>query len=688
MSGVNKSILFIDDDRIICELIDEILTKEGYETYTAYSGLSGLNLALTFRPTIIILDVLMPKLNGWEVLKLLKFDDRTRHIPVIVATASNLPDDKNKAYSLGAESFLQKPFTSKELLDVLNSMKFPEKAVNKPHLHYHVLASSAQEALEIASREWDVDISRLDVEKLESKVSFSNRVSILMVTLRDTGISNEIPDLDAIFEQMDLDIKSIAEKSTDIAKLTGGEDEFIQELQAEIAPPIEVSVSDDEMKAYLSLRYIDRDIKSEDVFRCLANSGVVYGIKRKEIEKLVKTVNEEKTNVEKVLVATGKSAKDGKDSHLKLYFTKVAPKLVEDEQGRVDFKSMTVINQATVGQLIAEKIPPEPGEDGITVTGKKINARKGRDIPIKLNPNVRASEDGTKFYSKIVGNPYFTGTELGVNELYIVEGNVDYSTGNIIFVGDVRVKGNVLSGFEIRTGGNVTIGGFLEGNVNIGGDLVVKKGIIGAPERTLRVGGNLYCEYIQNAFVEVGGNVKVATGIVNSGIKVGKTVEVIGRKPGSIVGGIVQAGVNVVANVIGSPMGTKTVVMASWNAEIKKRINTLMATLAIKKQHLVSLSTLYKKYFSDNQKMKESEEFKKLTRKMKELDNEINVLEDKIRKMKYIVNRYIGHIEVRDVLYSGVIVYIGDNRFEVKHDLRSVIIRYEGKTGEFKKIWR
>lgn len=683
----DKNILFIDDDKLICELIDEILTNAGYVSYTAYSGLAGLNLALTFQPKLIILDILMPKLNGWDVLKLLKFDDRTKHIPVIVATASNFPDDRKKAFSLGADSFIQKPFTSKELFDVLNLIKLPE-TVDEPHLHYHVLASSTQEAMEIVHREWNIDVSRLEVEKLESKVSFSNKISILKVTLRDIAISNEKPDLDAVFEQMDKDIKSIAETGTDITELMGKKDKFIQELKAEIAPPIEVYVTDDKMEAYLSLRYIDRDINREDVLEHLAEAGVVYGIKRKEVERLVKTVNEKKTNIEKFLVAQGKPPKDGKDSTVKLYFTKAAPKLVEDEKGRVDFKSVKIINQATAGQLIAEKLPPEKGEDGITVTGEKISAHKGKDIPIKLNPNIKVSEDGMKFYSKIVGNPYFDGTELGVNELYIVEGDVDYSTGNIIFVGDVRIKGNVLSGFEIRAGGNVTIEGFLEGNVNIGRDLVVKKGIIGTSEHNLKIEGNLYCEYIQNASIEVEGNVEVATGIVNSRIKADRDVKVIGRKPGSIVGGVIQAGTNIVANVIGSPMGVKTVVMASWNAKIKKKINILKTAMNIKKQHLDSLERIYKKYYSGNQKIKKNSDFEKLTKKMEEVGNEIDILEAKIRKMEYVVNKYIGRVEARDILYSGVILYIGDNRFEVKRDLKSVIIRYEGKTGEFKKIWR
>jgi DNA-binding response OmpR family regulator len=101
-------ILFIEDESALQKTIGEVLKQEGYEVISALDGEIGLRLAQTEKPALILLDLILPKLNGFEVLEKLKGDEQTRQISVIVLT--NLEDmaDVEKALELGATTYLVK----------------------------------------------------------------------------------------------------------------------------------------------------------------------------------------------------------------------------------------------------------------------------------------------------------------------------------------------------------------------------------------------------------------------------------------------------------------------------------------------------------------------------------------------------------------------------------------------------
>ena len=109
-------VLAIDDDAGVRELLERFLTKEGFRVETAAGGAEGLRLAAQLRPGAITLDVVMPEMDGWEVLRALKGDPELCSIPVIIVT---MTDDAGKGLALGAADFLTKPIDRAELLAVL-----------------------------------------------------------------------------------------------------------------------------------------------------------------------------------------------------------------------------------------------------------------------------------------------------------------------------------------------------------------------------------------------------------------------------------------------------------------------------------------------------------------------------------------------------------------------------------------
>jgi signal transduction histidine kinase/DNA-binding response OmpR family regulator len=112
-----SAILVIDDDPEACEIIERYLTKDGYSVATAASGEQGLRLAHELQPAAITLDVMMPEMDGWSVLRALKADPNLRKIPVIMLT---MIDDRTRGYSLGAVDYLTKPVDREQLNKALS----------------------------------------------------------------------------------------------------------------------------------------------------------------------------------------------------------------------------------------------------------------------------------------------------------------------------------------------------------------------------------------------------------------------------------------------------------------------------------------------------------------------------------------------------------------------------------------
>ncbi len=111
-----KVILIADDEPDLVKVTAFRLRKEGYEIVVVVNGQEVLDFLNKKAPDLILLDVLLPLVNGYEVCQRIKSDARLRHIPVIIITACNIRDVLNKVEEIGADDCLYKPFESEELL--------------------------------------------------------------------------------------------------------------------------------------------------------------------------------------------------------------------------------------------------------------------------------------------------------------------------------------------------------------------------------------------------------------------------------------------------------------------------------------------------------------------------------------------------------------------------------------------
>ena len=187
MKNENKnSILVIDDEKANIMKLTHILSPE-YTVYAAKSGQNGINMAKNNLPDVILLDILMPEMDGYEVLYLLKSEGKTKEIPVVFVTGLTDSDEEGKGLALGAADYITKPFNSTIVkLRVQNQIN----AINKTRLKIE------KEAAEQSSRAKTEFLSRISNEMLTP-------LNAIMGMTKIARMTNRLENMDEIYYEID-----------------------------------------------------------------------------------------------------------------------------------------------------------------------------------------------------------------------------------------------------------------------------------------------------------------------------------------------------------------------------------------------------------------------------------------------------------------------------------------------------
>ncbi|MDY0087405.1 MAG: response regulator, partial [Coriobacteriia bacterium] len=114
-TSVGRRVLIIDDDEVLLAGLQQALVTQGYTVEICSDGERGLATHPVFQPDLIVLDVMMPSLDGWAVLERLRSSETDSHVPIIMLTADAAVDSKIRGFELGADDYLTKPFSIREL---------------------------------------------------------------------------------------------------------------------------------------------------------------------------------------------------------------------------------------------------------------------------------------------------------------------------------------------------------------------------------------------------------------------------------------------------------------------------------------------------------------------------------------------------------------------------------------------
>jgi DNA-binding response OmpR family regulator len=109
----NKTVLVVDDDKNICELLELYLANAGFSRLFCHNGSSALDILKENKVDLVLLDIMLPLINGWEVCKIIR---RTSSVPIIMLTARDMLEDKIQGFELGADDFIVKPFEPQEVI--------------------------------------------------------------------------------------------------------------------------------------------------------------------------------------------------------------------------------------------------------------------------------------------------------------------------------------------------------------------------------------------------------------------------------------------------------------------------------------------------------------------------------------------------------------------------------------------
>ena len=320
-----------------------------------------------------------------------------------------------------------------------------------------------------------------------------------------------------------------------IVSESGGEDYKITE-DFNITKQIEIVIAPDKMRAYLTLNPPDEGTPSAsyaDSVYALKKKGVSYGIKKEVLKKIIDDEVDQET-----VVAEGNEPKNGEHAKMVYMFDldeRLKPKEFED--GSVDHYDLGGTHNVEEEQTLVIKIPATQGEPGFKVNGEEMPAKPGMDVPFPKGEGTEVSPDGLELFATISGQRrtvYYDNKVhmIKIEPIFKVPKDVDFSTGNIDFVGDVMVEGSVRDGFKVESGGNVEIKGTVEGaEINSkGGSVEVGIGIQGHNKAEITAQTEVKAGYIMDSEVTSYGDVIVDTTIRHSQVVAPQLTVVIQSK--------------------------------------------------------------------------------------------------------------------------------------------------------------
>jgi len=448
---------------------------------------------------------------------------------------------------------------------------------------------------------------------------------------------------------------------------------------------IDIKVGENLLNAYLTIFPpigTQQKISVAEIKKAILKKGVTYGI---DEVKIMIALTENKFVVD-LPVAKGKEPIAGKDAVIKYHFiekgVEIKPK--ELDNGKVDFYNINLIQNVKKGQLLVEKIPATKGISGMTVTGKEIPGKDGKDTILPLGKNLYISEDHLKGFAACEGHVAIVKRRVSVLPVFEVNGDVDFSTGNINFVGNVVVKGNIKDGFTVKADGDIEIYGTVEGgHVLSSGNILVRKGIRGLKKSRVEAKGSIYSNFIEHANITAGEDVIVTEAIMHSTVNSGLTIQVGGRK-GLVVGGICRAGKALICKNIGSNLATLTNIEVGIKPELRLEYKEVCQNQVINKQNLEKtlkalrlLKEIKEKTNNlppDKQvlQMKLMNIKEQLFKQQEDLFLHRKELEEQIKELGE------GYVKISGVMNCGVSVAIGKASKHFTNERHKVILKQKG----------
>lgn len=445
-----------------------------------------------------------------------------------------------------------------------------------------------------------------------------------------------------------------------------------------------VRIEEDEMTAwlYIAPKQDGTDYTREELIEFLRVNGVTEGYHRSNLAAMAK----KHVYYREVIAARAILPAEGQDGHFEYSVSTEDysrhPKINED--GSVDYSSMSLLQNVSKGEKLARYIPALPGEDGITVCGKPIPAARVKELPPLRGVGMEGPDEYGSYFATTDGKVAFRDGKLEIRSVHEVMGDVDYITGKIVFYGDIMINGNVGSDVVIRAGKTVTINGTVEGaQIQAGQDIILKRGIQGNDKAKIVCGGSLYTDFIEQTTVEAAGNVN-ANSIMNSRVTAQGKVLLTGKR-GTVIGGVTYGLLGIDAVCAGNSAEIRTILQVGAKAEhfaqlqdLKKEKDQLTKDYGAQEEELRPL--VKQKALTGGSPMQEMR-LKLLTEKMSEIDDRRQKVSGKMKELEDLIQKArTSRVTIDGNVCRGVCISANNAQFAVPNN--TCYMKYENVEGQ------
>ncbi len=410
---------------------------------------------------------------------------------------------------------------------------------------------------------------------------------------------------------------------------------------------------------------------ADDIVGELESKRVFIGVDYDEIQRFVN----DRQYCTNYIVARGVPPVNGKDAKVEYFFnTNLNLRPKRNEDGTVNYHELNTISHVEAGQLLAKLHREVPGKPGKDVFGAPIQGRPAKPAKLEYGNNISISEDQTEIYSDVTGHASLVNRKVFVADVFEVPADVDNATGDVVYDGNVTVKGNVKSGFSVRAKGDIVIDGVVEAAfLYAGGQVIVKRGINGMGKGKIEAKGNVITKFIENSTVIAGGFLETGS-ILHSRVSAATDIRVSGKR-GFVNGGVIRAGSLVEAQTIGSAMGgALTKIEVGVDPEVKERYNTLEESIAALQKEISQLRPALVNF---QERLQRKEQISPA--RMQQVQGIAKSFKEKQQQLAEERQEYMGlkeqiqmsgsaKIKVKGSIYPGVSLTISDVGMNIKSE--------------------
>lgn len=433
----------------------------------------------------------------------------------------------------------------------------------------------------------------------------------------------------------------------------------------------------DENKMYAACRFYapsneGKLLTREDIVGGLMQAGVKYGIDEIKIIQFLK----ERRYCTDYIMAKATPPVEGRDAEIIYHFnTDLTMKPKTNEDGSVDFHKLDIICHCKKGDLLATLTPVDYGKPGVDVFGQILRPRKVNNKVLKHGPKVVKSEDGLRLYAEVDGHVTLVEGKVFVSDVFEIPADVDSSTGDIEYDGNVVVRGNVITGFSIKAKGDIEVYGVVEGAyIESCGHIILRRGMQGMNKGVLKANGNIISKFIENAEVIAGGYINTDS-IMHSRVSAKGEIIVSGRR-GFVTGGVIRSGSLISVKTAGSTMGTSTVLEVGIDPQVLEEFRDIekkISSINTEKERVAQAIAILRKKIqsSANLDYGRLQTLKQLTNASIHLNTQLSEIKDRYEMLKIEVeNNDAGMVKVQDTVYPGTKIIISNVIYYVKDPIQ------------------